>query len=211
MVEEPPIDVTNIASLCLKPVIIIAFDITYPQCQLKCVSEKCNQILTVKGWHDKYRCIHGPKCGFFALQKVYSCASCKTSVTSLEILKGPKVPPYVRLRYPLVSAGETLWFHSDLANSVLNDTLTGKTFDEMCEGIKSNRVEMYTKHCAMFLSSASLCPRITFGDVNSTMTSALAPQSLPFSEFEDEFGYNELLSPTPNTLIDFFCSHAGSF
>jgi len=203
IIEVPLIDVASKDSLCTKPVIVFAPDISFPSCMpLKCIRNGCSGALKVKGWHDKYRYIHSTDCGYYALQKLYTCSSCKMDTTALTVLQDSKsLPNYVRLRYPVTFAG-TLCFHTDLANIIVNDALTGKTFDEICESIKSLRLSRYLLNKAMYLSWMTTESPSSIGRHYSSTSASSALETFP--SFDDKLSFNESVGPVLPSILDYF-------
>jgi len=112
----------------------------------------------------------------------------------LTVLQLGCVPDYVRILFPFFEKHKSL-VHEDLMTFITTDALTGKTFSEIGKGICNFRINDYLRKRSFYLSIMKKY------HVN-TITGVV---SLPFfSKFDDEEGFNEILQPTDQYLVDFF-------
>jgi hypothetical protein len=101
------------------------------------------------------------------------------------------VPEFVRNSYPIIRAGQT-FLSRDLAHSILNDVLTGKTVDEISVCIKKLRYTEYTRLLSSYYSILHFRSVKNFDSTNK------------FSSFEDTDRYNELAQPSAESIKQFF-------
>ena len=183
----------KLQNLYIKPVIVVAPDISFPNCILKCT--ECDERLCSKGWSDSYRYCHSIKSGVYILQKRYACKnkSCNTMTIdglSYLIQNYKKLDSILQAAYPLVPAGDTV-FSRDLCNLLIGDCLSSKTFDEIKNSIINYRMAEYSNKRAIYYAYYSN---------NSNTLIDLEP----FSSFCNKDGYNEIGSPDVTQLIDYF-------
>jgi hypothetical protein len=162
---------------------------------------------TSRGWDDRHRYIHGMATGYYILQMRYQCNSCKSSKNAIEFLRptNNKCSPIIHTMYPIKWAGEIL-YHEELANLIICDSMTAKTFDEISHTIRQLRFDRYTKQRARYYCAIAFNDQVTnlgcrnyFIRDNVTISG-----SAEFSSFDDPTGYNESPGPDPKQLISFF-------
>jgi hypothetical protein len=217
-------------SYYLKPVIIIAPDLQFPMLNFcdHATCPTCNKCqLKLQGWGDYYRYVHGKDVGIiyflnhtqrlhkitdkneiiiiighFILQRQYKCgnSSCRRKCAAIDTIDQEWVPSFVRIAYPLIKSGET-FFMTDLADTVFDDMLTGKTLEEIGTTVRNHRYKKYLEKRLSYYSAKKLLDT-TPGSVFSTATEAEE-----FSTFEDHTGFNEISQPDVETVKRFFVNY----
>jgi len=138
------------------------------------------------------------------LQRQYQCGSsiCRRKCSALDILEQEWIPSFMRNSYPVVKSGETL-FTTDLVDTILDDTLSAKTLEEIGTTVKNFRYKEYMDKRLHYYSM------ISFLHTPGTLLSSLATgkRAEEFSSFEDPEGFNEIAQPDVETIKRFFVNY----
>ena len=97
--------------------------------------------------------------------------------------------PVLKIAYPLVVSNETV-FHKDLANLIIDDAISPKTFENIKDSIMRSRLNHYSLKKALYH---------TMFDQNNMLVTCT-----PFSSFDNKEGYNEIGAPDVQLIVNFF-------
>jgi len=161
----------------------------------------------IQGWHDKVRYVHGLKSGWYVLQKNYFCKTCKTKLTGEMLLEeSEQIPDLVKLQIPVIFQRRSA-VHRELANYIVSDAITAKTFDEIGSVISTFRASEYLEKRTLYYALCDDFTKLENQGIERSLQgrTEFTPTVLPsFSAFDDPKGYNEVLQPTETFIIDFF-------
>ena len=107
----------------------------------------------------------------------------------------------MRNSYPVVKSGETL-FTTDLVDTILDDTLSAKTLEEIGTTVKNFRYKEYMEKRLHYYSLT-----VFLHAPGTLSSSATGERAEEFSSFEDPEGYNEIAQPDVETIKRFFVNY----
>ena len=106
------------------------------------ICQICKQKIADDGWAQSYRVIDCLKTDAFLVQKKYRCQCDRANFTALDLLKSNKIPDFFNLWYPF-KGNDSHLLHDEYLTLIMNDALTGKTFEEFGKTVATYRAQEY--------------------------------------------------------------------
>ncbi len=196
----------NPKTFYLKPVIVCAPTVTFPDVKFHCIA--CKSDYRQQGWCPTDRYVEGLTGGFYVTQLNYKC-KCVSDlyISGLQLIHLDSVPPFVSQSYPIMTLHRTA-YHNDLVAMICSDALSQKSFEAIANSIGIIRSAEYLRKRAIYVSAVDFWGKKTslFSDTSAADTCAAktAKSFEEFSAMDDILLYNESRFISPEMCIAVF-------
>ena len=133
-------------SCWLKPVFIMD---PGKQFNIKLVCADCKKPVADDGWNPNYRVIDCLSTDAYLVQKKYKCYCFKSSFTAYDLIVSDRIPDHLKLFYPFKGNSHHL-LHEDIITLIMNDCVTGKSFEEIGKTIANYRTQHYLRQRSQY-------------------------------------------------------------
>ena len=109
------------------------------------------------------------------------------------------VPDHIKIWYPFTRTNKTV-VHNEIVTMLMHDATSGKSFENIGSLIATYRLHEYAVHRAYYTAAMSFF----YQNCSSLFSSTDENDPILFSSMEDPEGYNQVLQPSDNFLLEFF-------